>query len=299
MAGVAEPAPAPPVTKQLAELPGLVRFSHTIFALPFAFAGALLAARTQGAWPPAAVWGWIVAAMVLARTAAMGFNRLADRTIDAANPRTEGRHLPAGKVTPAFVTGVVACCAVGFVAVSYAINPLCGRLSPVALLFVLGYSFMKRVTAFAHMVLGLALACAPIGAWLAVTGAFHAAPLWLGGAVLLWVSGFDIIYATMDTEYDQQAGLHSMPSRLGVARALKLAALLHLLTVGAFVGAGWAAGLGWPYYTGVGLAAALLAYEHAIVKPDDLGRVNAAFFNANAVISVLILAAVGADWWLS
>lgn len=297
-ANVDAPASAPSLGSQLGHLPGLVRFSHTIFALPFAFAGALMAVRIQAAWPSGAVWGWILAAMVLARSAAMGFNRLIDRKIDSANPRTQGRHLPAGSVTPAFVACFVLLTTAGFVAVSFAINDVCGRLSPVALVFVLGYSYMKRVTALAHMVLGLALACAPIGAWLAVTGAFHAAPLWLGAAVLLWVSGFDIIYATMDAEFDQSAGLHSMPSRLGVARALRLAALLHLFAAVAFAGAGWAAGLSWPYYTAVGMSAALLVYQHAIVKPDDLGRVNTAFFHANAVISLLILAGVASEFCL-
>ncbi len=288
----------PSLASQLRALPGLVRFSHTIFALPFAIVGALLAGRVAGA-PPWLTWVWIGAAMVLARSAALGFNRLVDRRIDAANPRTENRHLPAGTMTPALVGGFVLACVAGFVAVAFAINPLCGWLSPVALVITLGYSLTKRFTALSHWVLGLGLACAPVGAWLAVTGEFAAPPLLLGLAVLFWVAGFDIIYATQDVDFDRKAGLYSIPARLGVPRALRLSAVLHAGTVAALVGTGLAAGLGWPYYVGVAATAALLVYEHALVRPDDLTRVNAAFFTANALVSLLLLGAVAADWALA
>lgn len=291
------PAPVapPPLAAQLGALPGLVRFSHTVFALPFALAGALLAARLRGA-PPWTTWVLVCVAMVCARTAAMAWNRLVDRRFDAANPRTAGRHLPRGLVTPAVAAAVTLAAAAGLVAAAFALNRLCGWLSPVALAITLGYSWTKRITAASHLVLGLGLACAPIGAWLAVTGAFAVPPLLLGSAVLLWVAGFDVIYATQDVAFDRGAGLHSLPARLGVAPALRLSAVLHAGTVAALVATGVAAGLGWPYFAGVGAAALLLAWEHALVRPDDLQRVNTAFFTANACVSALVLAAVGADW---
>ena len=292
-------APAsPPLAAQIRALPGLVRFSHTLFALPFALAGALLAARLHGA-PPWMTWVLVCVAMVCARTAAMAWNRLVDRRFDAANPRTAGRHLPRGLVSPPVAAAVTLAAAAGLVASAFALNPLCGWLSPVALAITLGYSWTKRVTAASHLVLGLGLACAPVGAWLAVTGAFAVPPLVLGLAVLLWVAGFDVIYATQDVDFDRGAGLHSMPARLGVPVALRLSAVLHAGTVAALAATGIAAGLGWPFFAGVAVAAALLAWEHALVRPDDLARVNTAFFTANACVSALVLAAVGADWALA
>ncbi len=288
----------PSLPRQLLALPGLVRFSHTLFALPFAFAGAFLAARLHGA-PGAWTWVLILLAMVAARSAAMGYNRLVDRDLDARNPRTTGRHLPRGLVTPVVVRGFVLFWSIVFVFAADTLNRLCGILSIVALVVVFAYSWMKRLTPFSHFVLGLALACAPIGGFLAVAGRFEAAPLVLGLAVLLWVAGFDVIYATLDVDFDRRTGLHSIPARLGVPRALRLSAAFHAGTVAALAGAGLLAGLGWPWYAGVGLVAAVLAYEHGIVRPDDLSRVNAAFFHANAAVSALVCAAAAADWALA
>ncbi|MCI0341427.1 MAG: putative 4-hydroxybenzoate polyprenyltransferase [Planctomycetales bacterium] len=295
----AQPAEAPPpIAHQLLALPALVRFSHTLFALPFAVAGALLAARLHGA-PSAGTWGLILLAMIAARSAAMAYNRLVDRDLDARNPRTEGRHLPRGLVTPGLVRAFIAFWALVFFVAARALNELCGWLSLVALVVIFAYSWTKRLTALSHFVLGLALACAPIGGFLAVAGRFEAAPLTLGLAVLLWVAGFDVIYATLDVDYDRRAGLHSIPARLGVPKALRLSALLHAGTVAALGATGLLAGLSWPWYAGIGLVAAVLATEHAIVRPEDLSRVNTAFFHANVAVSALVCAAVGADWALA
>src|ERR1700688_4411895 len=202
----------------------MIKFEHTLFALPFAFMGMLLAAR---GWPPWRTMGWIVVAMVGARSAAMGWNRLVDRRIDAANPRTAGRALPAGQVTPAFVAGFVAASAALLAVAAWQLNPLALALSPVALAILLLYSYTKRFTWASHLVLGLSLAGAPLGAWIAVRGDVAAPPLALGGAVLLWVAGFDVLYALQDVDFDRRAGLFSVPARFGVRAALWLSALLH------------------------------------------------------------------------
>ena len=277
----------------------LIRFSHTVFALPFAFLSAALAWRAEG------VFRWldcvgIVLCMVFARSAAMAFNRLADRHIDAQNPRTAARHLPAGTLgVPSVVVFTVVCCA-AFVAstllfwVREPSNPWPLYLSGPVLLFVLGYSLAKRFTSLAHFWLGAALMLGPVAAWVAVKGlADMTVPLLLGAAVLFWVSGFDILYACQDAAFDAAHGLHSVPARFGVQRSLRIAAGCHTIAFGLLVLLGFASPpLGWVYAVGLTAVGVLLVVEHRLVSPTDLTRVNAAFFQVNAVISVGLLATV-------
>jgi 4-hydroxybenzoate polyprenyltransferase len=275
----------------------LVKFSHSIFALPFALMGAWLAGRGV---PPLGVLGWIVVAAVAARTAAMGFNRLVDRGIDAKNPRTARREIPAGVISPGRAALLVGVSAVVFVAASFALNPLCGRLAPVVLVVLLGYSFAKRFTALVHFWLGLALGLAPPAAWLAVRGSLEgdvSAPLLLGLAVLSWVAGFDLIYSCQDAEYDAGRGLHSVPARFGVPRALNLARGLHTLTVVLLGLVAWRADLSWIFLVALVLAAALLVWEHSIVSADDLSRVDMAFFTLNGWVGVGLFLGTALDLW--
>ena len=267
----------------------LVKFSHTIFALPFALASMLVAA---GGWPEARIFWWIVAAMVTARTAAMGFNRIVDREIDARNPRTQGRELPAGKVSLKGAIGLVLISSLLFFWAAWQINLLAFLLSPLTLATLFFYSFCKRFTSLSHFVLGLCLGIAPVGAWVAVTGRIEWAPCFLCAAVIAWVAGFDMIYATMDAEFDRAAGLHSMVTQLGVGRALGLARGLHATFLALLLAFGWAGGLGALYFGAVALIGAFIVYEHLLVRPDDLRRVNAAFFTVNGAISVFFLVAV-------
>jgi 4-hydroxybenzoate polyprenyltransferase len=261
----------------------MIKFSHTVFALPFALTSAALAMGPHVRWSAV---GWIVLAMVGARSAAMGFNRLADEQIDAKNPRTSGRELPRGAMTRREVWAFVAASAALLVAAAAMLNPVCLALSPVALLVIGGYSYTKRFTAASHLVLGLALALAPVGAWLAVQGRLAGVPLVLGLAVLLWVAGFDTIYACQDAAFDRSAGLHSLPARLGPRRALQWARLFHGVVVGLLALLFTLAPLHPLYLLGVAGVAALLAYEHSLVRHDDLSRVDAAFFTVNGWISV-------------
>ncbi len=261
----------------------MIKFSHSVFALPFALTSAALAAGEGFRWSQI---GWIVLAMVGARSAAMGWNRLADQAIDAKNPRTAARELPRGILTRVEVWGFVLVSAAVLVLAAWRLNPLCLALSPVALGIVFGYSYTKRFTALAHLVLGLALAVAPVGAWIAIRGRFDAVPLVLGLAVLLWVAGFDIIYACQDAEFDRREGLHSLPARLGIARALLLARGFHLGAVALLLALYFMVPLHPVYLLGVAGVAALLAYEHSLVKADDLSRVDVAFFALNGWISV-------------
>lgn len=265
----------------------MIKFSHSIFALPFALTSLALAAR-EGLQPAQALW--IVVAMVGARSAAMGFNRLADHAFDARNPRTAGRELPRGVLTRAQVGLFVALSAAALVLAAGMLNPLCLALSPVALLVVFGYSYTKRFTALSHVVLGLALGIAPVGAWLAVRGSFALEPLVLGLAVLAWVAGFDTIYACQDVEFDRGAGLHSLPARLGVAGALRVARALHVLAVALLAALYALTPLHPLYLAGVAGVGALLAYEHSLVRADDLSRIDAAFFTVNGWVSVFYLA---------
>jgi 4-hydroxybenzoate polyprenyltransferase len=272
----------------------MIKIEHTLFALPFAFLGMLLAA---GGIPPWRTVLWIVVAMVGARSAAMAFNRLADRRIDAENPRTATRALPAGQLTPAFVALFVAGSAALLVFAAWRLNPLAFALSPVALGVIFLYSYTKRFTALCHLVLGLALSGAPLGAWIAVRGDVAAAPVVLSGAVLLWVAGFDVLYALQDVAFDRAHGLHSIPARLGVRGALVASALLHLGTLALLVllPSVYAPGLGGGYWVGVAGCVALLAWQHWVVRPDDLSRLDAAFFTANGVLAVWLFLATAVD----
>jgi 4-hydroxybenzoate polyprenyltransferase len=269
-----------------------IRFSHTVFALPFALGSMLVAAR---GWPAWRTTGLIVLAMVLARTAAMIFNRLADWEIDKRNPRTAARHRLIPR--PFAILLLVASCA-GFVATTAFINALCFRLSPVALLIVFLYSFTKRFTHFSHFFLGLALAVSPVGAWLAVRGRFEFAPLVLALAVLLWVAGFDIIYATQDAEFDRAEGLHSLVVKLGLNRSLNLAQVLHWLMLGVLGIFGWLAGLGSFYFAGMGFIAAALVFEHRSARRLDVEGINRAFFQSNAFVGAIFLGAIACELML-
>jgi 4-hydroxybenzoate polyprenyltransferase len=273
----------------------LVTFSHTIFALPFALLSAVLAAR--GA-PPPATFFWILVAMVGARSAAMAFNRIADRGIDAANPRTRAREIPAGRVTVASASVFCALAAAVFVVAAWRLNPLCFALSPVALLVVLGYSYTKRVTALAHLVLGLGLAIAPVGAWLAVTGSFSSTPVVLGLSVLFWVAGFDVIYSLQDEAFDRAHGLFSIPARLGARRALDVSTAFHALSLALLYAVFVLADGGLVFGLGVVAAGAFLVRQHVLVKPGDLSRVDGAFFTANGWLSVAVCVCGAADVFL-
>jgi len=261
----------------------MIKLSHSVFALPFALTSAALA--SDGAPPPREVL-WILVAMVGARSAAMGFNRLADQELDAKNPRTAGRELPKGLLTRREVWAFVAVSAAALLVAAAMLNPLCLALSPVALLIVFGYSYTKRFTAFSHAFLGLALAIAPVGAWLAIRGSFAWPPIVLGLAVLLWVAGFDTIYACQDAAHDRAVGLRSLPARWGVRRALAAARAFHVAAVILLALLYRLTPLHPVYLAGVVGVAALLAYEHSLVRHDDLSRVSAAFFAVNGWISI-------------
>ena len=270
-------------TRNLLEM---IRFSHTIFAFPFALMAVVLASRMTGALPTVGQLIWICLALVGARTGAMACNRLIDARIDAANPRTADRHLPAGKVSN-HEAAVLA--AVGFALLllaAWRLNPLCLVLAPVAIGLLLFYSYCKRFTSLSHLVLGLCLAVAPIGAWIALRGSLEWPPLILGLAVLCWVAGFDIFYALQDEEFDRSQGLHSIPARLGARRAIALAKLLHGLMIMLLALLALIAPLGNLYLGGVLLVAGLLVYEHRLVKADDLSRLNKAFFTMNGYVSL-------------
>jgi 4-hydroxybenzoate polyprenyltransferase len=274
----------------------MIKFSHSIFALPFALASAALATTGAVNW---AALGWIVLAMVGARSAAMGFNRLADQAIDAKNPRTAGRELPQGLLGRAEVWAFVLLSAAALVLAAWRLNPLCLALSPVALLVVFGYSYAKRFTSLSHVVLGLALGIAPVGAWIAIRGTFDTVPVVLALAVLFWVAGFDVIYACQDADFDCQEGLFSLPARLGIARALWVARGFHAAAVLLLSGVAFLMPLGGVYWLGVGFVLVLLVYEHSLVSADDLSKVDAAFFAVNGWISVGYAAATVAARWLT
>jgi 4-hydroxybenzoate polyprenyltransferase len=263
----------------------MIKFEHTIFALPFAFTGALLAAKGVPQWRTII---WITVAMVGARSAAMGFNRWADRVFDADNPRTKVRALPKGLVSPAQVVLFTAISSLLLVYAAYRLNTLSFVLSPLALAIVFFYSYTKRFTFLSHAFLGFAISLAPIGAWIAVRGRIEEPALVLGAAVLFWLLGFDVLYALQDMDFDQKAGLHSIPQRFGIERSLWISRISHVITMAALFWLYALLSLGWIYLAGVLIALCLIIYEHTLVKEHDLSKLNMAFFNMNGYISVTI-----------
>jgi 4-hydroxybenzoate polyprenyltransferase len=287
--GVAPPGP-PPFLAQLRETAEMVKIGHSVFALPFALASMALAMRAEGTWSFRTI-AWIVVCAVAARTAAMAQNRLVDARLDARNPRTSARALPAGRVTRGFVLALVVSSSALFVAGAAALNRLCLVLSPVVLLVLLSYPYAKRFTALCHVWLGISLGLSPVGAWVAVRGSFAGilVPLLLGGAVTLWTAGFDLIYACQDEAHDRSEGLFSGAARLGVAGALRLSVVLHVVCFGLLLLLyALCPQLSWLSAIGLLAAGALLLYEHAIVSPRDLSRVNVAFFTLNGLVSLVL-----------
>jgi 4-hydroxybenzoate polyprenyltransferase len=270
----------------------MIKWEHSIFALPFALCGAMLAA---GGLPTAHQVAWIIVAMVAARSAAMAFNRLADASIDAANPRTSARALPAGQLTPAFVATFVVISSVVFIAAAAELNRLALWLSPVALAVLLLYSYTKRFTRWSHLVLGFALGIAPSAAWIAVRGSLDPRILLLTAAVTFWVAGFDVLYACQDFDFDRSSGLHSIPRYLGISRALWVARAFHVTMLLLLAALLVAFGMGKLAIAGVAVVAVLLAYEHSLVAAGDLRKLNAAFFTMNGVISVVFFVFVAGD----
>jgi 4-hydroxybenzoate polyprenyltransferase len=265
----------------------LVKLPHTLFALPFALVGVVLASYVKNVRPVAILW--VALAFTSARFAAMAFNRIVDRRLDALNPRTSMREIPSGVIRVREAAVAVALSSAVFLASAWQLNPLCFALAPVALIWVLGYSYTKRFTRWAHLVLGLGLGIAPVGGYLAVTGAWSD-PWWmlpvLAAGVMTWVAGFDVLYALQDVAFDRTTGLHSLPAALGEHRALTVARVLHMGTVVALAAVGSAVGAGWFYWVGVAVVAALLTFEHSLVRADDLSRLDAAFFTMNGIISI-------------
>jgi 4-hydroxybenzoate polyprenyltransferase len=278
----------------------MIRFEHSVFALPFALTGALLAFRASGNSVARGGWTvlWIVVAMVGARSAAMAFNRLVDAEIDAKNPRTRGRHIPAGLLSRGFCWGFTVASMALFFFASWELNTLCLRLAPLALAVVLAYSFTKRFTHFSHLVLGFALGIAPAAAWIAVRGSLDPRILWLTAAVTFWTAGFDIIYSCQDYEFDCEAELFSIPRACGIGKALMIARALHVLMIVSLLILVYQLQLGVLALAGVAAVAALLIYEHALVRAGDLSRVNAAFFTMNGWVSVLFFVFWAADMYL-
>ena len=277
-----------------------VKLPHTLFALPFALVGVVLASRQAPVTLGSVVW--VALAFGAARFAAMAFNRIADRDVDALNPRTAAREIPSGAISLRSASVAVVVASALFFVAAWQLNPLCLALSPLALAWVLGYSYTKRFTRFAHLVLGLGLGIAPVGGYLAITGAWSD-PWWilpaLAVAVMSWVAGFDIFYALQDVGFDREQGLHSIPAAVGERRAIGVARLLHAITVLALAAVGVGVGGGWWYAAGVAVVAALLIYEHSLVRPHDLSRLDAAFFTMNGVISIVFFTFVLAERLLS
>ena len=276
----------------------MIKFEHSVFALPFALTGAILAVRA-GQLPLATLWSkllWIVVAMVGTRSAAMTFNRLVDSDIDARNPRTKQRQLPARTLSRGFAWGFFALSCTVLLLAAALLNPLCLRLSPLALGVVLGYSYTKRFTSMAHIVLGFALGIAPAAAWIAIRGSLDLRILWLTAAVTFWTAGFDIIYSCQDYEFDQREGLFSIPAKLGLAGALNVARLFHVIMTGCLLALWQSFHLGSAALIGIGVVVALLLYEHSLVKPNDFSRVDAAFFTVNGYIGVLFFVFWTLDW---
>lgn len=272
----------------------MIKFEHSVFALPFALVGALLAARAGGGLPTWRQILWIVVAMVGARSAAMTMNRIADVEYDRRNPRTAKRALPAGELSLGFAWAFTALASAVLVIAAWQLNRLALELSPVALAILFFYSYTKRFTSWSHFVLGFCLGISPAAAWIAIRGSLDARMLILCAAVTLWVGGFDVLYACQDVEFDRAAGLHSIPKKLGIAKALLFARVMHVVMVVLLAWLAWSFHLAWPAWAGIAVVAALLAYEHSLVKPNDLSKMNAAFFAVNGYISLLFLLFWGA-----
>jgi len=273
----------------------LVRFEHTLFALPFAYGGMLLA---KPGWPGLQIFLWITVAMVGARTAAMALNRLIDWRIDARNPRTAQRHLPRGAVKPLEVITLSVVGILFLTLAAFNLNPLTAKLLPVAVFFLVGYSYTKRFTWLCHYWLGLTIGAASAGGWIAVTGSFAPATFALWAGVALWLAGFDILYATQDFQFDRENRIYSIPAKFGIAQALKIARFTHLGTWLFFVLTGILTGAGWIYFLGMLFVGAVLWYEHHLVQPDDLSKVDQAFFQANVVVSIGMLVIIALETWL-
>lgn len=291
----AERAPREAAVSKISSLFSAIKFSHTVFALPFALLSAVLAALGV---PPARTLVYILLAMVGARSAAMSFNRIVDRDVDAQNPRTKTREIPAGILSVPEMAAFCLVSTVLFVFAAASLNELCLALSPAVLLVILGYSYTKRFTSASHVVLGLALAMAPVGAWIAVTGRFAVTPILLGVAVLFWVAGFDVIYSLQDEAFDRQRGLFSIPARLGARRALLLASVFHALTLALLFATFVASRGGVAFGVGVVLAGLFLVRQHLLVTPSDLSKVDAAFFTANGWLSIVVFLCGALDVFL-
>ena len=272
----------------------MIKFEHSVFALPFALVGALLAARAAGTLPTLRQISWIIVAMVGARSAAMTMNRLADVEHDRRNPRTANRALPAGQLSPGFAWAFLIAASAVLVVAAWQLNRLALELSPLALTILFFYSYTKRFTSYSHLVLGFALGISPLAAWIAIRGSLDPRMLILCAAVTLWVGGFDVLYACQDIDFDRSVELYSIPKKFGVARALLIARFMHVLMVALLVWLAWTFQLGWPAWAGIAVVALLLAYEHSLVKPNDLSKMNAAFFAVNGYISLLFLLFWGA-----
>ncbi len=278
--------------KKIKAYAGLVMFSHTLFSIPFGIIAMLIAAD---GFPPLGQTAWILVALISARTAANALNRLVDKDIDAKNPRTAGRHMPRGAVGTGEVIVLVAVCLVILIVSAFVLGPVCVGLLPVPLFLFFIYSFTKRFTWLCHLILGAACACAPVGAWIAVTGEIGVTSLLLGAAVMFWVAGFDIIYGAQDVVFDREEALHSIPAAFGVKNALIISTGFHLVAAALLIYTGFLAGLGLIYFIGVGLVAALLVYEHAIVSPTNLKNVTIASYSINQIVSTIFLLFSGAD----
>ncbi|HEX4004385.1 MAG TPA: UbiA-like polyprenyltransferase [Candidatus Acidoferrales bacterium] len=272
----------------------MIKFEHSVFALPFALVGALLAARAAGGLPTWRQILWIVVAMVGARSAAMTMNRIADVEYDRRNPRTAKRALPAGELSLGFAWAFTVLASAVLVIAAWQLNRLALELSPLALAILFFYSYTKRFTSWSHFALGFCLGISPAAAWIAIRGSLDARMLILCAAVTLWVGGFDVLYACQDVEFDRAAGLHSIPKKLGIAKSLVFARAMHVVMVALLAWLAWSFHLAWPAWAGIAVVAALLAYEHSLVKPNDLSKMNAAFFTVNGYISLLFLLFWGA-----
>ena len=296
-ASVAGEAPSPTLGAnkwRLRTVLEMIKFEHSVFALPFALVGALLAARDAGGLPTRWQFFWIIVAMVGARSAAMTMNRIADLEFDRRNPRTAMRALPTGELSVGFAWVFTLAASALLVIAAWRLNPLALKLSPAALGVLFFYSYTKRFTTWSHIVLGFCLGISPAAAWIAIRGSLDWRMLILCAAVTLWVGGFDVLYACQDIEFDTTAGLFSVPKKFGVTGALLIARAMHIVMVGLLMWLAWSFALGWPAWIGIGVVAALLVYEHSLLKPNDLSKINAAFFTVNGYISLLFLLFWGA-----